>query len=59
MPKGSKVAKAEALLKAGAAKRGITGGRADAYVYGTLNKEGLMRGNKATPRGRSPAKKGR
>lgn len=49
MPVGSKVAKVEAKLK----KRypGNPGA-----VYGTLNKVGLMRGNKATAKGRAKAK---
>jgi hypothetical protein len=57
MPAGSKVAKAEIALKSEARKKGLKGERADAYVYGTLNKIGLKRGNKTTARGRSPAKK--
>lgn len=57
MPKGTKVAKAERALKAAARKKGLTGARAGSYVYGTLNKIGLKRGSKTTPRGRSRAKK--
>lgn len=57
MPKGTKVAKAEAALKAGARQRGFTGERADAYVYGTLNNMGFKRGNKTTAKGRAKAKK--
>jgi hypothetical protein len=34
-----------------------TSKRAAAYVYGTLNKIGLMKGNKVTPKGARPAKK--
>jgi len=51
MPKGTKVDKAERALKASAAKRGFKGRRADRYVYSTLNKLGLKRGNKTTKRG--------
>lgn len=53
MPAGTKVAKAESALKAGARKKGYRGRRADAYVYGALNNMGLMHGNKATRRGRT------
>lgn len=59
MPKGSKVAKAERALKAGAKAKGLTGEKAAAYVYGTLNNIGLKKGSKTTARGRSPAHKGR
>ena len=57
MPKGTKVAKAESAIKKEASKRGFTGDRADAYVYGTLNNIGLKKGNKTTPRGMQKAKK--
>jgi hypothetical protein len=56
MPKGSKVAVAEANLKAEARKIGLKGEEADKYVYGTLNHIGLMHGNKPTQRGASKAK---
>lgn len=62
MPKRTPSGKLTALgdvepkLKAEAAKRGFTGRRADAYTYGTLNKIGLMRGSKATAKGRRAAK---
>jgi len=59
MPAGSKAAKAEQALKAEAKKKGMTGDRADRYVYGALNNLNLMRGNKTTRRGASPAKKGK
>lgn len=49
MPAGTKVAKAEAALKRGARRKGVRD--KDAYVYGTLNKMGLMHGNKPTARG--------
>jgi hypothetical protein len=40
----------EDKLKREAAAKGYTGRRADSYVYGTMNKLGLMHGNKATKR---------
>ena len=53
MPKGSKVADVESKLKK------EYPGKPSA-VYGTLNKIGLMRGNKPTAKGLQPAaKKGR
>lgn len=52
MPKGSKVAKAERHLKA-------EYGSNKSAIYGTLNKIGLMKGNKPTARGKEKAKKGR
>jgi hypothetical protein len=59
MPKGTKVAKAERALRASARAKGLTGARAGRYIYGALNKIGLKRGSKTTPRGRSRAKKKR
>ena len=53
MPAGSKVDKAEKALDASAKKYHMKGKRADAYIYGTLNKLGLMRGNKATAAGKA------
>ena len=50
MPKGSKVASVEKKLK-----KEYPGN--PAAVYGTLNKAGLMRGNKPTAKGRQPHKK--
>jgi hypothetical protein len=50
MPKGSKVAKVEAALKREYPNN-------PAAVYGTLNKVGLMRGNKPTAKGRQKAGK--
>lgn len=47
MPKGSKAAQVESKLKA---EYG-SGKAADAKVYGTLNKVGLMRGNQPTRKG--------
>lgn len=53
MPKGSKVEKAERALKKSATKKGVK--NKGAYVYGTLNKLGLKKGNKTTARGRQKA----
>jgi hypothetical protein len=50
MPKGSKVAKVESKLKT--EYPGNPGA-----VYGTLNKVGLMHGNKPTAKGRQKARK--
>lgn len=57
MPAGTKVDKAERALEKSARKKGLTGRRADAYVYGTLNNVGLKRGNKTTRRGAQKARK--
>ena len=51
MPAGSKAAKAESALKAEAAKKGMTGRKADMYIYGALNNMGMMHGNKVTKKG--------
>jgi hypothetical protein len=51
MPAGTKVAAAETALKRSARKKGYKGRRADAYVYGTLNKIGLKHGNVTTAAG--------
>jgi hypothetical protein len=59
MPKGTKVAKAERALRASARAKGLTGERANRYIFSTLNKIGLKRGSKTTARGRSPAKRSR
>lgn len=37
----------KALLKA-AKKKGLTGKKANSYIYGTMNKLGYMKGNKKT-----------
>lgn len=44
--------KVENKLKKNAAKKGLKGKRADAYVYGAMNKMGLMHGNKETEKGK-------
>jgi hypothetical protein len=51
MPKGSAVEKVEKKLK-----KEYPGN--PGAVYGTLNKAGLMKGNKATAKGRKKASKG-
>lgn len=43
--------KLEQKLKKEAKKKGMKGKRADAYVYGTMNKLGMMKGNKMTAKG--------
>jgi len=55
MPAGTAVAKVESRLKREASKKGFKGRRADRYVYGTLNKSGLMHGNKPTAKGLTKA----
>lgn len=52
MPKGSKVAKVERALKAEYPNN-------PSAVYGTLNKVGLMKGNKPTKKGLQRASKRR
>ncbi len=47
----------EEALRRGAAKHGMSGRRADAYVYGAMNKMGAMHGNKETALGRAMARK--
>lgn len=51
----TKEAKAAKAIKAYIKKKGLTGKRAAKYLYGTLNNAGLMRSNKVTKRGSSPA----
>lgn len=51
MPAGSVAGHVEASLKATARKKGYKGRRAASYIYGTLNKAGLMHGNQVTPKG--------
>ena len=53
MPRGTKVAQVENKLK----DEYGSGKAAAPYVYGTLNKVGLMRGNKPTAKGLQKAKK--
>lgn len=48
MPKGSKVAQVESKLK-----REYPGN--PGAVYGTLNRVGLMKGNRVTPKGKQKA----
>jgi hypothetical protein len=59
MKRLTKEAKAAAALKRYAKSKGLKGERAANLVYGSLNKIGLMKGNKVTPRGKSPAHKGK
>lgn len=41
----------EDRLKREAARKGMTGKRADRYVYGTMNRMGAMRGSRETAKG--------
>lgn len=41
----------KARLRAGARSRGLTGERADRYVFGAMNNMGAMRGNQVTAKG--------
>ena len=47
----------EDRLARGAKKAGLRGKDADAYVYGAMNNQGYMRGNKETARGRALQRK--
>lgn len=47
----------EENLEKEASKKGFTGKRKNAYVYGTMNKMGFMKGNKTTAKGRRAEKK--
>ena len=48
----------EDKLKREAAEKGYSGDRADRYVYGTMNKLGLMHGNKTLRKRKQEAIKG-
>lgn len=43
----------EKQLRAEAAKKGLSGRKADEYVYGAMNNMGAMHGNKETAKGKS------
>ena len=47
----------EARLRAEAAKKGLKGRHADAYVYGAMNNSGAMHGSKETAKGKAMEKK--
>lgn len=47
----------ERKLKQVAASKGYTGRRADNFVYGIMNKEGFMHGNKPTGKKLKPKSK--
>lgn len=47
----------EHRLKREAEKKGLKGRRADAYVYGTMNNRGYMKGSKETAKGREAERK--
>lgn len=42
----------EDKLRAEALRKGMTGKQKDAYVYGTMNKMGMMHGNKTVKKGK-------
>ena len=42
----------EGILKEAASRKGLSGKRADAYTYGTMNNMGVMHGNKITAKGK-------
>lgn len=43
----------EAKLRTEAEKKGLTGDRKNAYVYGTMQNLGFMRGSRTTEKGRA------
>lgn len=47
----------EARLKQAAADKGLSGKRADRYVYGAMNNMGAMHGSKETAKGKRMQKK--
>lgn len=47
----------EDKLRAGAAKKGYSGKRANAYIFGTMNSLGAMHGSKETAKGRAMERK--
>ena len=42
----------ELALRREGEKKGLKGKRLDAYIYGTMNKMGAMKGNKETAKGK-------
>jgi len=47
----------EAILAKAAARKGLKGPRAKAYVYGTMQNIGAMRGSRETAKGRAMERK--
>ena len=47
----------ENALKKAASKKGLSGKKANAYVYGAMNNMGAMRGNQDTPLGAAMQRK--
>lgn len=47
----------ESKLRTSATHQGLSGKRADRYVYGTMNNLGAMRGNQETAKGKEMEKK--
>jgi hypothetical protein len=56
-PAGTKVAAVEKRLRTEGVKKGLTGDRLEAYIYGTLNKMGYKRGSKTTRKGAAKMKR--
>lgn len=56
-PADTKVAAMEKRLRSEGVKKGLTGDRLEAYIYGTLNKMGYKRGSKTTRKGAAKAKR--
>lgn len=56
-PAGTKVAAMEKRLRSEGVKKGLTGDRLEAYIYGTLNKMGYKQGSKTTREGAAKAKR--
>ena len=51
MPAGTVAGEMETRLRAQARRKGFKGRRAERYVYGTMNKAGVMHGNEVTAKG--------
>lgn len=49
----------ENALRKAAAKKGLSGKRADRYTYGAMNRMGAMHGNRETAKGEAMEKKHR
>ena len=47
----------ETKLRAEGRKKGLKGDDLDSFVFGTMNKIGVMKGNKITPKGKRAEKK--
>ena len=47
----------ETILGREASRKGMSGRRKERYIFGALNNQGAMRGNKETARGRAMSRK--